>query len=297
MLKVEGIIPAMVTPFDDYEQVNEAALQHMINRLIGAGVHGLFCLGTNGEFYSLTFDEKIRIIELIVEEAKGRLPVYAGVGSISTEETVRLAKRAEVAGASALSIITPYFLSYTQDELIDHYEKIANATTLPIVLYNIPSRTANPLLPKTVERLARIPNIVGIKDSSGSYDTILQYIDHTPADFAVLAGTDSLILSTLMAGGKGAIAATANVFPETVASIYEHWKNKDYIRAEEAQNALRPLRNAFSLGTLPSVLKGFLNELGIEAGLTRRPVSPITPDVRQQIKDIIKTYKQSGYLI
>jgi 4-hydroxy-tetrahydrodipicolinate synthase len=296
MLKIEGIIPAMVTPLDSYENLNEAALRGMVKRFVQAGVHGLFCLGTNGEFFSLSFEEKVRIAEIVVEEAGGKVPVYAGAGCASTAETVRLAKRLKEIGADALSVITPYFLSYTQQEMIYHFEQVADATSLPVVLYNIPARTTNALQPKTVAQLAEVPNIVGIKDSSGSFDTILQYIGQTPDSFSVLAGTDSLILSTLMAGGKGAIAATANVFPEMVVSIYELWKEGRFAEAQQAQSSLQDLRNAFQLGTLPSVLKAFLNQIGVPAGPSRRPVAPLSPQAESEMLVVLDKYRKQGLL-
>jgi len=296
MFKAEGIIPAMITPFDSNEQINEEAIRIMVNRFISAGVHGLFCLGTNGEFFSLSFEEKVRISEIVIEETAGRLPVYVGAGCISTAETIRLARRLEVAGADALSIITPYFLHYTQQELLHHYQSIAAATALPIVLYNIPARTGNALQPMTVAKLAEIHSIVGIKDSSGSFDTILQYIERTPPSFSVMAGTDSLILATLMAGGRGAIASTANIFPEKVTAIYELWKKEDYGGAEEAQRALRAIRNAFQLGTLPSVLKAMLNKMGVPAGPARKPVLALTPEAEKELQLVYEQYLQQGLL-
>ncbi|HUC93277.1 MAG TPA: 4-hydroxy-tetrahydrodipicolinate synthase [Paenibacillus sp.] len=291
-----GIIPAMVTPFNEQEELNEPALRSMTRRLVNAGVHGLFCLGTNGEFFNLSFEEKARIADILVEEAGGRIPVYAGAGCSSTRETVALARRLEQSGVDALSVITPYFLSFTQQELIRHFETVAAAVSIPVILYNIPSRTGNALSPKTVGQLAQIPNIIGIKDSSGSFDNILQYIDQTPESFSVMAGTDSLILPSLMAGGKGAIAATANVFPEAVASIYEHWKAGRFEQAEEAQRVLRDLRSAFSLGTLPSVLKAVLNYIGVEAGPSRLPVAPLTPAADEEVRRMVEKYRQRGLL-
>lgn len=296
MLKAQGIIPAMVTPFGNNEVLNVQALRLMVKRLLDAGVHGLFCLGTNGEFVTLTASEKIRIVEIVVEETKGKVPVYAGAGCASTAETIELAQAFQEAGADALSVITPYFLAYTQDELHYHYQKVADSVELPIVLYNIPARTSNALQPKTVASLAKVSNIVGIKDSSGSFDTILQYIEQTPESFSVLAGTDSLILPTLMAGGKGAIAATANVFPERVVSIYENWVEGRYEQAEDAQRVLRALRNAFNLGTLPSVLKAFLNLMGVPAGPSRRPVGPLTAQAEKELEQVFNNYVQQGFL-
>lgn len=297
MLDVKGIIPAMVTPFHANEQLNEQALRGMVNRYIDAGVHGLFCLGTNGEFFNLTFDEKVHIAEIVVDEAAGRVPVYAGAGCAGTGETIRLARKLEEAGVDALSVITPYFLAYTQAELQAHFEAVAASTPLPIVLYTIPARTGNTLSVQTTAKLAENSNIVGIKDSSGSFDNILQLIDRTPEHFAVLAGTDSLILSTLMAGGKGAIAATANIFPETVAGIYNHWQSGDFEAAEQSQRVLRDLRAAFALGTLPSVLKAVLDEIGLPAGPSRLPVAQLTSQALAEVRLMVDRYVAKGMLV
>ncbi|WP_275983466.1 4-hydroxy-tetrahydrodipicolinate synthase [Paenibacillus hamazuiensis] len=297
MLIPKGIIPAMVTPFTEEYKLNEPALRQMVNKFIDAGVHGLFGLGTNGEFFSLTGEEKIRIAEIVVDEVKGRVPVYIGAGGISTEETVRLTKKLEEIGVDAVSVITPYFLTFTQKELLDHYKTLADSTSLPIVLYNIPARTGNHLQAGTVKELSKLPNIVGIKDSSGSYDHILAYIQETdPETFSVLAGTDSLILSTLMAGGQGAIASTANVFPEEVVSIYSHWKQGELAKAEKAQRVLRSLRSAFALGTLPSVLKEVLNMIGVPAGPSRKPVGELSAEVKGQLEKMVQTYREQGFL-
>jgi len=199
-------------------------------------------------------------------------------------------------GVDALSVITPYFLTFTQKELIDHYKTLADSTPLPILLYNIPARTANALQPATVAELSKIPNIVGIKDSSGSYDNILQYMDAAGADFSVLAGTDSLILSTLLAGGKGAIAATANLFPGLAVSIYENWKKGDIEEAEVSQRKLRAIRSAFQWGTLPSVLKEAMNMAGLSAGPCRMPVGPLTEERRESLRQVMQHYFDQGLL-
>ncbi|MFH5182402.1 4-hydroxy-tetrahydrodipicolinate synthase [Paenibacillus sp. TAB 01] len=297
MFNAEGIIPAMITPFNEQQEVNEEALRFLVKRFLKAGVHGLFCLGTNGEFFSLSFEEKIRVAAIVIEETKGQIPVYVGAGCISTAETVRLIHELEKLGADALSVITPYFLSFTQKELADYYRTLADETSLPIVLYNIPGRTGNALHPSTVSELAQIPNIVGIKDSSGSFDTILSYLMESNESFSVLAGTDSLILSTLMSGGRGAIAATANLFPELVVSIYELWKQGRIEEAEAMQRGLREIRSAFQWGTLPSVLKEAMNWMGLPAGPCRLPVSPLNAEKKQDISHLMDMYHKRGLLI
>jgi 4-hydroxy-tetrahydrodipicolinate synthase len=294
MLKPSGIIPAMITPMNEDQTVNEVALRQLVHRFLNAGVHGLFCLGTNGEFFSLTADEKVRIASIIVQETAGRVPVYAGSGAISTQETAELSRKMEEAGVSALSVITPYFNAISQHELIRHFETVAAAVSLPVLLYNIPARTGNSLEPRTVAALSTVPNIVGIKDSSGSFDNTLQYIEMVDSEFAVLAGTDSLILWTLMAGGTGAIAATANVFPELVVSIYEHWRNGELGQGMTAQKKLRAIRSALQKATLPSALKEALALLGFPAGPPRNPVLPVDGQTRSELADVLEQYAQLG---
>ncbi|MBB6730673.1 4-hydroxy-tetrahydrodipicolinate synthase [Cohnella sp. CBP 2801] len=294
MLKPEGIIPAMVTPFADDYSVNETAVRSLVRRLLEAGAHGLFCLGSNGEFFSLTREEKLRLAEVVVDEVGGRVPVYFGSGGISTQETIGLTREFERIGVSAVSVITPYFLKLTQRELAEHYKRLADATTLPILLYNIPNLTGNSLLPKTVAELSRIDNIVAVKDSSGSLDNILQYIEESEPGFSVLAGTDSLILATLMAGGHGGIAATANFMPQTVVAIYEKWKKGELAEAQEEQMKLKELRGAFKLGTLPSALKAALNLAGVPAGPARPPVAPLSPEAERELKKVVRHYIDEG---
>ncbi|HZG76024.1 MAG TPA: 4-hydroxy-tetrahydrodipicolinate synthase [Paenibacillus sp.] len=287
MLKPEGIIPAMVTPLREDQTLNEAMLRRLVRRYIAAGVHGLFCLGTNGEFFSLSFEEKLRVTEIVVEEAGGRIPVYAGTGCVSTEETIRLTSEALRVGADGASVITPYFLSFTQQELKDHFLRVADAVAMPLILYNIPGRTGNSLQPATVEALSKVPNIVGIKDSSGQFDNLLQYISFSGPDFGVLAGTDSLILPSLLAGGDGAIAATANVFPEIAVSVYDNWKQGKYEEASEAQGRLNAFRSVLSMGTLPSVLKEAMGLVGYDVGPARSPVAPLDGAQRQRLKEVL----------
>ncbi|WP_299091998.1 4-hydroxy-tetrahydrodipicolinate synthase [uncultured Metabacillus sp.] len=296
MIKPEGIIPAMITPFTSDQEVSEQGIRKLVNDLIESGVHGLFCLGTNGEFFSLTFDEKVEIARIIVDEAKGRVPIYVGAGCISTKETISLAKKMEQLNVDALSVITPYFLAFSQEELYEHFKQIANSTRLPIILYNIPDRTGNSLQAHTVVRLSEIDNIVGMKDSSGKIDNILQYLDAVNPNFSVLAGTDSLILPTLMAGGKGAIAATANVLPQTVVSIYENWKIGKYEEAQIAQDQLRDLRLAIKLGTLPAALKEALNYTGFPAGPSRLPVEPLSSLEKSKLEHTMKKYNEKNLI-
>ena len=246
---IKGIIPAIVTPMNSDETINEQELRNQVNSQIEAGVHWIFPFGTNGEAYILSEDEKVRILEIVVEETKGRVPVYAGTGCISTKDTIRLSKKAKEIGADILSIITPSFAAASQEELYQHFKAVAEAVDMPIVLYNIPARTGNAIAPDTVKRLSKIENIIGVKDSSGNFDNILQYIEVTRdrEDFKVLSGNDSLILWTLLAGGAGGIAGCANVYPEVMVSIYENFMDDKVEQARVAQDSIRSLRKCLDM--------------------------------------------------
>lgn len=287
----KGIIPAMVTPVTSDGKINVEALQKLTNYLIQGGVHGLFPVGSQGEFYALTFEEKKRVIEVVVQEAKGRVPVYAGTGAVTTRDAVALTRMAEDAGVSAVSVLTPYFIRPNEEELFEHYSAVAKATRLPVLLYNNPQRTGVNISAEFVTRASKIENIVGIKDSSGDVTLTAEYIRRTGDKFSVLAGRDTLIYGTLCYGGKGAIAATANVAPKVVVEIYEAFQAGDWKRSLEAQFRLAPLRLAFDLGTFPVVIKEALNLLRIDAGVGIPPVGGITPKAKGELKEILKNMR------
>jgi len=287
-LKPKGIIPAMVTPLDDRGELKEDALRRLTNYLIAGGVHGLFPVGSQGESYALTAAQKTRIIEVVVEEAKARVPVYAGTGAVTTRETIELTRMAESAGAQAVSVITPYFIKPSEDELLQHYIAVAKATRLPVLLYNNPARTGLSISAELVVRAAQVDNIVGVKDSSGDLTLTAEYIRRTDENFAVLAGRDTLIYGTLAYGGKGAITATANVAPKLVVEIYEAFVAGDLQRSLAAQYRLAPLRLAFELGTFPVVIKEALNMIGIDAGYAIKPVGDMSEVRRAELRAVLK---------
>jgi len=293
---IKGIISANVTPMNEDESINIEELRHQVNRSIEAGVNGVFCLGTNGEGYALKKEEKKTVIKTFVEEAAGRVPVYAGTGAATTNETIELSQMAQKAGADVLSVITPYFAAASQKELYQHYATLARNVDLPIVLYNIPARAGNFLAPNTVAELAKIENIVGIKDSSGNFDNILQYIELTdPKEFSVLSGNDSLILWTLQAGGTGGITAVANILPEIMVSIYQEFTNNDFSAARKAQDSIRPIRNCFKYGNPNTIVKEATNMIGYPVGRNRAPFNNITVEGKKAIQETLEKY-YSDYL-
>lgn len=292
MTLFKGIVPAMITPMNAQEDIDEQGLRDLTETLISKGVHGLFVLGTNGEFFSLTDDEKLNVARIVVDQAAGRVPVFAGTGGYTTRGVIELNTRMADIGVDGLSIITPYFNGATQPELITHYERISAATELPILLYTIPARAGVTLDIASVARLSEIPNIRGIKDSGGDFDRLIQLIRLRRDDFAVFTGTDSMILWTLMAGGDGAVAATTNAVPDVVMTIWNAWQAGDIDTAREAQEQLRPLRNAFALGTMPSVLKTAAGLLGMPAGPARSPVQPLSQDRLERLHEALKGYRR-----
>ncbi|MDC7722518.1 4-hydroxy-tetrahydrodipicolinate synthase [Priestia megaterium] len=296
-MELKGIIPALLTPLTKEQTINERVLRQLTSDLIESGVHGIFALGTNGEFHLFTKEEKLKIAQIIIDEVKGRIPVIIGTGGNSTEEVIELSKQMEELGANALSVITPYFVTPTQEEVTVHFQRIAEETSLPVLLYNIPSKTGMSLDPETVATLADVPNIVGIKDSSGSFENIKNYIHVTKdKDFSVFAGTDSLILKTLEAGGVGAVAATANMVPDIVVSIYTNWLKGFNKEAEEAQKKLQPLRDTFQYGTLPSALKKAVELYGIPVGPPKLPVSELSGEGLEKVKEMVAGYKKQSAL-
>jgi len=287
VFKARGIIPPMITPFDDDEKVDNETIKKMTNYLIDAGVHGVFPLGSTGEGYGIDFDEKKKVIETVLEATNKRVPVYAGTGAITTKESIRLAEMATKIGVDALSVITPYFISPNEEELYTHYKEIASSTDLPIILYNNPGRTGIDLSLELIIHLSSIKNIVGIKDSSGDMTKAAEIIRRTGSDFSVLAGRDTLIYGFLAYGGQGSVAATANIVPELVVSIYELYQKGEYQSALDAQFKLATLRMGFSLGSFPVIMKEGLKLRGIDVGNTLKPIKPLSVEAREKLKEII----------
>lgn len=291
MFRPEGIVVPIATAMHEDESINEKELRAQVDRQISGGIHGIFALGTNGECYALTTEEKLEVVRIVVEQTAGRVPVYVGTGCISTRETIFLSRRAKELGADALSIVSPYFVAVSQEDIFRHYASVAEAVDLPIVLYNMPARTGNNIEYATLRRLARYPNIVGIKDSSGNFDNTIRYIEDTDRRLSVLAGNDSLILWTLLAGGRGAIAGTANVYPEISLEIWRLWKEGRIAEAILEQAKLRPLRDVMKLGNPNSVIKRAMNLLGHPVGPAREPVGGVNPKIDEELRKAFEHYK------
>lgn len=292
---IKGIISPIITPMYQDESFNEQEFRNQIERQISGGVHGIFCYGTNGECYALSMREKEEILKVAVDQVEERIPIYAGTGCITTKETIEMSKRAEALGADVLSVITPYFAQTSQKELYEHYKEVAEAVKIPIVLYNIPARTGCSIDPETVEELAEIPNIVGVKDSSGNWNNLKSYLDYTKEkDFAVLSGNDALILQTLQAGGVGGIAGCANVYPYNMVNIYECFKKNNIEGAKKAQDAIGTFRACFKYGNPNTIVKTAVEYMGYPVGKCRKPFSDISKEGMEALCTVLEENEKNG---
>jgi 4-hydroxy-tetrahydrodipicolinate synthase len=267
------------------EDLDLPRLKWFLDHLIAQGVHGVFVLGTNSEFYALDEREKQEVVATAVQHVGGRVPVYAGTGAETTREAVRLTRMAQKEGADGVSVITPYFVSPSQQEIYDHYRRIAESTSLPVILYNNPGTCGGVKIDvDTVARLAQVPNVVAIKDSSGDLQNTNELIRAVPERFSVLMGRDTLIYQALIWGAKGAVPATANIAPRLLVEIYEAAVRGDHAAAQRAQRQLNPLRLALALGTAPGGVKAALALLGLSIGPSRAPVGPLPAEKQEKMR-------------
>lgn len=291
--KIEGVLTAIVTTFDHHGAYKASAMRQQIQRQLQAG-NGIFCGGTNGEFFVLNEQEKLAVTETCVDEVAGKANVVAHIGEISTRETIRLGKQVAKLGVDAVSVITPYFVPLKQEELIAHYRAVADALEVPVFLYNIPARTGNTLQPDTVRTLASHPNIIGIKDSAGSYESLsgflqaAQGIDH----FKVLNGPDSLIHQGFVDGCSACISGLANVAPNEINAIWKHFNAGDIDASRKAQENVTGLRtDLYKVAFSPAAVKKALALMGQDVGDSRYAVQFSAAD-EQLIRQIVNQYLQ-----
>ncbi|GAB4340136.1 MAG: 4-hydroxy-tetrahydrodipicolinate synthase [Desulfobulbaceae bacterium] len=274
MSRIEGAIVAIVTPFVD-GRVDEQGLRDLIEFQIENGTHGIVPCGTTGESATLGFDEHKRVIELTVEAVNGRVPVIAGTGANNTAEAIELTESAKASGADAVLSVVPYYNKPSQEGLFQHYKAITEAVDIPVILYNVPSRTVTNMLPATVARCAReLRNIIGIKEATGSLNQISEVIRLCPEDFIVLSGDDFTSMPTVLIGGKGVISVTSNVEPRGMADMMEAALAGDLSRAREIHYRLFPLMGAMFCYPSPAPAKKALELMGrIQSSEVRLPMS------------------------
>jgi len=284
-----GSYVAIVTPFRN-GTVDEKALGDLIEWQIERGTNGIVPCGSTGESATLTHEEHDRVIALTVEVARRRVPVIAGTGSNATHEAIRLTKHAKSVGVDAALLVTPYYNKPTQEGLFQHYEAIARAVDLPLVLYNIPGRSVVNMTPTTVARLSKITNIVGIKEASGNLSQMSDVIAACGDRFVVLSGDDALTLPLMAVGGKGVISVTANVAPAETAEMVSAALKGDWDRARRAHYRLLPLSNAMFLETNPIPVKAALAMMGRCADELRLPLTTISEGPKAQLRQVMTQF-------
>ncbi len=285
-----GVLPAVVTPFRNGE-VDEESLRQLIEFQIEDGVHGIVPCGTTGESATLSHEEHDRVVEIAVDQVKGRVPVVAGTGSNNTVEAIRLTAHAKDAGADGVLMISPYYNKPTQEGLYQHYKKVAEEVNIPIVVYNIPGRTAVNIEPSTFARLAEIDNIVGVKEASGSMKQITEIIRLCGDKLTVVSGEDYLTYPLMSVGGKGVICVVANIVPRDMADLCNLLLAGDFEKGRELYYRLLPLCHAMFYETNPAPVKAALEMMGrISSGEVRLPLAPMADANREKLRKDLEAY-------
>jgi 4-hydroxy-tetrahydrodipicolinate synthase len=283
----QGVFTALVTPLRA-GAVDERALQELVERQIAAGVDGLVPCGSTGEAATLSHAEHRRVIEVVVTAARGRVRIVAGTGSNSTSEALALTLHAKEAGADGALLISPYYNKPTQEGIVAHYHHVAREAGFPLVVYNIPGRTASNILPGTMARLADVPQIVGVKEASGDLGQMAHVIASVPDEFTVLSGDDVLTLPLLAIGGRGVISTASNVAPAEMVELVRAFRSGDLARARALHYRLLPLFDALFAETNPIPVKAALALRGLVGDEIRLPLTPITPPNRERLALVMK---------
>ena len=283
----EGILTALVTPFRD-GAVDDDALGRLVERQIAAGIDGVVPCGSTGESATLSHAEHRHVVDVVVEAAAGRVSVVAGTGSNSTQEAIELTEHARDAGADGALLLSPYYNKPTQEGIYRHYAAVAEATAFPLVVYNIPGRTASNIAPETVARLAELEHVVGVKEACGDIDQIAHVIARCPEDFCVLSGDDALLLPLLAVGGDGCISTSSNVVPESLVALLGAWREDNAARALEIHQQLIPVFDVLFCETNPIPVKAALALMGLVDAEIRLPLTPLTEANRERLQLVLK---------
>jgi 4-hydroxy-tetrahydrodipicolinate synthase len=283
-----GAGTALVTPFTRSGDLDEAAVRRLARRQIDAGIHFLSPCGTTGENPTLTASERLRIVEILVEEAGGKAPILAGAGGYNTSEVIRLARDLAKAGASGFLSVTPYYNKPTQEGLYQHYRAIAESTSLPIVVYNVPGRTGVNVDVPTLARLAQIPNIVGVKEASGNVAQMCEIVRSLPSDFIVLSGDDALTLPLLAVGGHGIISVASNEIPLEMVKLVEAAERNEFVGARAVHARILPLMLVNFVESNPQPVKFAMAAMGLVDETFRLPMVSPSPASKEKIGMVLK---------
>lgn len=281
------IVTAMVTPFDEQGEIDFPATRNLINHLIDNGSDGLVISGTTGEAPTLTNDEKIELYKFTVEVAAKRVPIIAGTGTNNTRESIEMTKRAEDVGVDGIMLVVPYYNKPCQEGIFQHFKTIAETTSLPIMLYNIPGRSAVNMTPDTTVRLAGISNIVAVKEASGDLDAMADIIERTPEDFYLYSGDDSLTLPILSIGGTGIVSVAGHVIGNEMKTMINLFNSGKVQEAAKEHRRLLPLMQELFAAPNPTPVKTVLNLQGVPVGSVRLPMIPLSDDQLHSLKQVM----------
>ncbi len=284
-----GCGTALVTPFRSDRLLDEPTLRALVKRQIDAGIDFLCPCGTTGESPTLRHEEQLRVVEITVEESRGRVPVLAGAGGYNTEEIIHQISSLKAIGVSGILSVTPYYNKPTQEGLYQHYRNIAESTPLPIVVYNVPPRTMVNVEPATLVRLAEIPNIVGVKEASGNISQMVSILARVPDSFLVLSGDDAITLPLIAAGGRGVISVVANEIPAEFRRLVRAALDGDFVRARELQRKYQGLMEVNFVETSPGPVKFAMARMGLLEPVWRLPMVPPQPASQQKIETVLES--------
>lgn len=293
-LNLHGVLTALATPFAADGSVAEAKLRQLVDRSIDGGVHGVVACGSTGEFAAMTAEERRRVIEIVVDQTAGRVPVVAQTGATSTVEAISNSRHAQEVGADVLMLVTPYYEPLTLEETVDYLREVASSIETPVMLYNIPDATGVNLDPDTVGMLAdELDNVLYIKDSSANMEQALQLIHHHGERIATFMGWDSLILSALTEGAAGVMAGAANVAPKEIVGVHDAVLASDFASAREQWEQLYPLIDALISVPFMPAIKASLEVLGMPIGSPRRPTADLDPAALERLKPLLAQLEQN----
>ena len=287
-MDIRGSIVALVTPMHADGSVDWERLKNLVNWHVEQGSHALVAVGTTGESPTIGFEEHDLVIREIVAVAAGRIPVIAGTGANSTDEAIRLTRYAQRAGADACLLVTPYYNKPTQEGLYQHYLAIAREVDIPQILYNVPGRTACDLLPETVERLCKVPNIVGIKEATGNLDRARELMERCSADFMLYSGDDATAIEFILMGGHGNVSVTANVMPATMAAACDAALAGDAERARALNAQMAPLHQGLFVESNPIPVKWALHEMGLIDRGIRLPLTTLSGPAQERLRQMLR---------
>ncbi|MCH6264256.1 MULTISPECIES: 4-hydroxy-tetrahydrodipicolinate synthase [Neobacillus] len=281
------VLTAMVTPFDQDGEIDFNATRDLVNYLLANGTDGLVVCGTTGESPTLSTEEKVALFKFVVEVADGRVPVIAGTGSNNTRASISLTKLAEEVAVDGIMLVAPYYNKPSQEGMYQHFKAIAESTSLPVMLYNIPGRSVVNISAETVIRLSQIPNIVAVKEASGHLDDMAEIIKQTDDDFSLYSGDDGMTLPVLSIGGVGVISVASHIIGNEMQDMVSRFKNGDLAGAADAHRELLPIMKALFAAPSPAPVKASLNMKGINVGGLRLPLIPLNEEETRTLQNVL----------